>query len=344
MKYVDLKSEFKGLTQCEKFKLYRELWQDAANFKIITSHPLHLDIELSSICNLKCDFCFQNGMLTPPLGLMDIRLFKRIIDQGVKEGLCAIKLQIRGESLLHPQFFECVDYAKQKGVLDVQVTTNGTLLNNETIQRILFSRLDAIILSIDSHHADSLAKKNKTTSYSSTEEKIKHLLNEREKFDKQKPWIRLQSSIPNEDFNSHQAAKSYLQKNFPKADIYVVSRIFDFRYNHDAYPDLCENYDLLPCPYLMQRLAVFWNGDVTVCCSDYNNRFQLGKFPDQTIQAIWHSKKLQIFRKCHQTGQRERMDICRHCQAALNLKTDKNNIILDKTKCHMSDYCENLQP
>ena len=340
MKNIDLSLAFKDLSPTNKFNHYRELWREASEFKALTSFPLHLDIELSGVCNLKCDSCFQNGLITQPLGLMNFHLFKEIIDEGSKKGLCAIKLQIRGESLLHPRFFDCVDYAKQKGILDIQVTTNGTLLDHLMIRNILDSGLDAVILSVDSHHAQSLFQKKNNYSYSSLEEKINQLLDAREKAGKKKPWIRLQSSISHGDSKSHKAAKSYLKNKFPKADIFVVSRIFDFRCDYDAYPDLHENYELLPCAYLMHRLAIYWDGEVTVCCSDYNNRFNLGSFPAQSIESIWNSKKLQGFRNCHLQGNRKHMDICRHCQASLVLKTTNEDLVLDKTSCHMSDYNE----
>ena len=337
MEKIDLISEFKNLDANNKFKRYRELWQDAAAYKILTSYPLHIDIELSGVCNLKCESCFQNGLIEGPLGFMDIDLFKKIIDDGVPKGLCAIKLQIRGESFLHPRIFDCIDYAKRKGILDIQITTNGTLLNPDIINKVLHSGLDAIIFSVDSHHATSFSQKKETNSYTSTEETIIELLKQREKTGGKKPWVRLQSSIPDSDIKSYKSAKAYLKDRFPQADIFVISRIFDFRYDHDAYPDLHENYILDPCTYLMHRLSIFWNGEVTTCCSDYNNLFKLGNFPDTMIEDIWNSKKLEAFRDCHKTGKRIHMKICRHCQAAVSLKNEKG-LALDKTKCHISDY------
>ena len=38
-----------------------------------------------------------------PRGFMSMKLFKKIIDEGVKNGLCAIKLQSRGEAMMHPK-------------------------------------------------------------------------------------------------------------------------------------------------------------------------------------------------------------------------------------------------
>ena len=41
-----------------------------------------------------------------PRGFMKEKLFKKIIDEGISNGLCAIKLQSRGEAMMHPKIFE----------------------------------------------------------------------------------------------------------------------------------------------------------------------------------------------------------------------------------------------
>ncbi len=340
MKEINISSLFANLDYNEKFELYRELWQKAENYEVLTDFPLHLDIELSGVCNLKCADCFQNGLIKRPLGLMSFHLFKKIIDEGVEKGLCAIKLQIRGESFLHPQLFECISYAKDKGVMDIQITTNGTLLDEDKIQKILNSSLDSIIFSVDILHSDGFEQKHKSRSYFSIEQAIKDLLEFRKKLGKYRPWVRLQSSIPQSDPESFERAKSYLKKKFPLADIYNVSRLHDFRDSKDAYPDLHTNYELNPCSYLMQRLAIFWDGDITTCCCDYNNRFQLGNATSHTVADAWLSAKMNNFRKIHINRKRKTMAICKHCCSSLSVK-DSDSVMIDSEKIHIADHRRN---
>lgn len=336
MQQVDIAAAFKGLSLEEKFRVYRELWHKAGAYEIITSFPLHLDLELSGVCNFSCASCFQSGLITTPLGLMDDELFTKIIDEGVEKGLCAIKLQIRGESFLHPRLFECIAYAKKRGILDTQITTNASLLTEERIQQVLHSGLDAIIFSVDSHHGSNLGKGGNTgKTYSDIESTIKSFLQARKESGQDRPWVRIQSSIPDMSSGPFQQAKQYLAENFPDADVNVVSRIHNFRDDTDAYPDLHENYELQPCSYLMQRLAIFWNGQTTACCSDYNNRFQLGDAAIQTIEEIWHTEKISKFRALHLENRRKEMPICRHCVACIRSKND--GVIQDRTKGHIAD-------
>jgi len=323
---VDLKALFGGLTDQDKFDLYRKLWLQASQYEVLTSFPLHLDIEVSGVCNLKCEFCFQNGLIERPLGLMTFELFKSIIDEGAAEGLCAIKLQIRGESFLHPRLFEFIEYAKDKDILDVQITTNGTMLDEKRIQNILESRLDLIIFSVDSHHGDSFRDRNKKETYTSIEEAIQLLLERRQKRQNTRPKVRLQASLDNPTIQALRQTESYLRERFPLADIIAVHRIHDFREHVDGYPDLQTNYDLGPCEYIMQRLAVFWNGQVTTCCFDYNARFDMGDVTKQTVAEIWNSRKMMEFRRSHMRNERKDIDICKHCIVSICRKKEYDSV------------------
>ncbi len=300
----------------ERFQRYRELWNQAERKQALTDFPLHLDVELSGACNLKCECCFQNGYIERKLGFMRMELFQSIIDQGIENGLCAIKLQIRGESFLHPKWFECVRYAKESGVMDVQITTNATLLNEKQAHEILASGLDGIVFSVDAHHGESWHQRNQNEPYQGTiERNIRQFLSLRKSLGKKWPQVRMRASISETDQASYERTKERIQATFPDVDIVVVNRLHNFSDSEDSYPDLHTHYRLLPCSHLFQRLAVFWDGQVTACCMDYNNRFQLGDARKQRIQEIWLGERMQRMRDIHLAGGRKKMDICKHCHA-----------------------------
>lgn len=339
---VNITSCFSGQPDSKKCRIYRELWHKAGNYEILTNFPLHLDIELSSLCNLKCKFCFQNELIEGPLGLMKFDLYRKIIDEGAEKGLCAVKLQVRGESFLHPELDRCIEYAKQKGILDVQITTNGTLLTQERIDKLLTANnLDAIILSVDSHHSQCGEQRQEGTSSQKIEDTVQNLLTTRARLGLKRPWVRLRASIPGSNRDAFNKTKAALEKRFPLADIIIVGRIHNFRDNEDAFPDLHENYELNPCSYLTQRLAVFWDGDVTTCCMDYNNRFKLGNIHDQTVEDIWSSSRLNSFRMIHLNKNRKEMPICKHCHACVSVK-ENSAIAFDDTKRHLDDYSKDM--
>jgi MoaA/NifB/PqqE/SkfB family radical SAM enzyme len=77
-------------------------------------------IEPTNDCNMDCWFCHRKER---KIGYMNFSSFKRIIDQiPIRVGLC---LSYGGESILHPQFPDMVDYATKKGFKRIVVDSNG---------------------------------------------------------------------------------------------------------------------------------------------------------------------------------------------------------------------------
>ena len=100
--------------------------------------PTYVQIEPVGQCNLRCQMCsIQFRKDGPPYGppaFMKFETFTRIVDQFV--GLQELHLQGLGEPMMHPGFFDMVEYAVKKGI---RVTTNSnlTLLNDRRAERNL---------------------------------------------------------------------------------------------------------------------------------------------------------------------------------------------------------------
>ena len=294
---------------------YRSLWKLTEKKPFLTGYPLHLDIELTDACNLKCSFCFQNYM-EYKRSFMPYELFTKIIDEGVEAGLCAIKLQSRGESFLHPKISECIKYAKDKGVLDIQVTTNAILLNHEKIDSIVKNGLDLLIISYDTEHAEATLKTSKPMTNEEYTEYINDVVNKvhvaRKKYNSSIK-IRIQESTENYSDEGVEKIKERSQKLFPNADIFLVNPIYNSNENEDGF----DNYSELvqhPCTYLWQRLVIFACGTVTTCCRDYNAKFnRIGNVKHDNIKSIWHSSVMKDFRIRHLENRRSELHLCGLC-------------------------------
>ncbi|MDD4183588.1 MAG: radical SAM protein, partial [Candidatus Omnitrophica bacterium] len=76
-------------------------------------------IEISNICNARCVWCWMYFSGKKDAGLMSLENFKKIIDLNAgyfKRKNITILPYHRGEPLLHPCFFEMIDYCVKKGV------------------------------------------------------------------------------------------------------------------------------------------------------------------------------------------------------------------------------------
>jgi radical SAM protein with 4Fe4S-binding SPASM domain len=103
-------------------------------------------IGIEARCNLKCTMCPRNDPNFEE-GEMSYETFTRIADQ--LPFLREVQLAGLGEPLLHNDLFKMIEYARARKIRSV-ITTNGTLLNQRNIERIIQSGLGAAHVSIDS--------------------------------------------------------------------------------------------------------------------------------------------------------------------------------------------------
>jgi MoaA/NifB/PqqE/SkfB family radical SAM enzyme len=112
--------------------------------------PTYLQIEPAGQCNLRCQMCpIQFRRDGPPYGPPAFKAFETFTRQLDEfPGLEELQLQGLGEPMMHPRFFDMVDYAAARGI---RVTTNSnlTLLNRRRAERCAAGGLDTLFVSID---------------------------------------------------------------------------------------------------------------------------------------------------------------------------------------------------
>ena len=118
------------------------LWMKKLDF------PNRITIELTNQCNVSCSFC-PRQKINMEIGFMDIKLYKKIIDEASSHLPVKLVLFFRGESMLHPQFIECLQYAKEKGLGPIQFATNGFILDEEMADNIIKGGINYISFSLD---------------------------------------------------------------------------------------------------------------------------------------------------------------------------------------------------
>jgi radical SAM protein with 4Fe4S-binding SPASM domain len=292
--------------QTEKYKEYRRKWNENPKGHIVEQFPIHIDLESTSCCNLKCIMCFQS-FAPPEKGFMDFNLFKKIIDEGAEKGLCSCKLQYRGEPLLHPKIVEMVKYAKDKGILEVMFNTNATLLTEEMSRKLINAGIDKIICSIDGYTKEVYEKIRRGAKFESILNNIKTIQGLKKEMNSEKPIVRVQMVDTPENHHQIDEYKKFWSK------IVEVVAIEDLQdYHNRTGKEYLVSRDF-ECQQLWQRIMVMWNGDITLCCGDLYGKLVLGNANKDSISKIWTSEKLNNFRKLHLNGESHKMKVCAEC-------------------------------
>lgn len=116
-------------------------------------------IEPTSRCNLNCSMCPRNTWKDEILGDMDIDLFDSLINQVHSiETVNTIFFGGVAEPLSHPKIIEMITKAKAPNI-NVELISNGAMLNKDIIEKLLIAGLDTLWVSIDLSHSNSYEEK-----------------------------------------------------------------------------------------------------------------------------------------------------------------------------------------
>ncbi|MBT7272127.1 MAG: radical SAM protein [Nitrospina sp.] len=273
-----------------------------------------LIIEPTNTCNLRCTFCFVTDGMTRDGGFMDFNIFKKIINDCTDlEHLC---MHNWGEPLLHKDIFRMIEYAKNKGVNYVVMNTNGTLLTDKMINRIVNSKLDIIRFSIDG--SAETFKRVRGVELENIEKNIKKLKIIKEK---KRPELKMGVVFTVEE-DTEGDAEEYIN-HWEK----IVDHV-------RLQPKLITSPRTEVCPEPFGKdygkLVVLWDGRVIPCCVDYNANLMIGNIQNDTIPNLWKSEKLNILREQHLKG--EFPDTCANCNECESNKADKRFFVNALTK------------
>jgi radical SAM protein with 4Fe4S-binding SPASM domain len=149
--------------------------------------PAHIQIEPVNDCNLRCLSCPRSKMVASP-SCMPLEKFKEIVDS-VRPAY--ITLSGLGETLLHPEIGAMIAYARARGVF-VNMTSNGTLLDESKAAMLLDSGLSELSVSLDAADRETYRSIRGQDLWDRLMANIKTLLSLRNGRSRRTPLIRAQ--------------------------------------------------------------------------------------------------------------------------------------------------------
>lgn len=270
--------------------------------------PLRIMVENTNLCDSNCIFCPHKKMKRKA-GIMEMELFKKIVGECKKFGVSHMTIHGFGEPLLDKDFFKKIKYAKEAGVPLVTANTNGMYLTKEKINMIFESGLDEIYISFDAVTELTYKKIRPGLDFSNVERNILCLVREKKRKKSPKPKILLSFVESKDNFLER---KKYVNKWKNLVDGISVS--FLHNWGGSMKEEMAQNeFKRDPCRLLWTDLVVSWNGDVPLCCNDYENAIILGDVGKQSLKEIWSGEKLKKIREFHRRKLFDKITICKDC-------------------------------
>jgi radical SAM protein with 4Fe4S-binding SPASM domain len=300
------------------------------------SWPLHMQIELTNYCNLRCPVC-PTGIrsVRRPAAAMDPELFKRMMTE-VGPYLLTASLWAWGEPLLHPELREILRTARGYPVATL-LSTNGQNLDDDCVIDALISYPPTyLIVAIDGLTDETNSEFRRGAKLAPILSGVRRMAERREEEGLSLPLLHMRYIVMKH--NQHEVP--YLEdfareKGFDLLTVRTLSIIDASEQTHrELVPDLDRwapyEYDKgkrvrrqdFFClePYWFP--TVFADGTVVACEQDYNAQYAFGAVSEDTSFAdLWFSRRSARIRKDIRDNP-DGFSFCRNCPYADRRTTD----------------------
>jgi MoaA/NifB/PqqE/SkfB family radical SAM enzyme len=263
--------------------------------------PEIVQIESTNICNAKCVFCPRDEMHRRQ-GVMSWDLFRKIVDECAELGITHVRVHNYGEPFIDRRLVDKVRYAKQKGIQEVGMISNGSLITDAVARGMIEAGLDAINISVDASGKEVFESTRLGLKYDKVIANIERLVRIRAESGRRRPklilsFVRQNNSVDEQAFIEHWRAI---------ADKIHITDLHNWAGTLNRESDV--NY---PCYRPWLTFTVLWDGRVSLCCADFDGRHILGDLNSSTIKDIWNAEPYVETRRAHlESGG---PDICRSC-------------------------------
>lgn len=287
-------------------------------------------LEVTTRCNFDCTTCIRNSW-QDEIAHMDDSVFELLLKQfSDLPNLEVIHLGGFGEPMSHPQIFEIIRRIKALG-MKVEMITNGSLLTEDAINKLIEIGLDTLFVSLDGPEEQIYNTIRKGADFVSVIDHIKAL--NRIKSERRSVTPRLGIEFVLMKSNVHKLGDMAKLISKLNASQFVVTNILPYNkemkdeivYDLEENASVFEKSGLLSmrakmpnmklrteryCNFVESKaLAVTWAGEVAPCyalmhryqCYIYGREKQIypkyyGNIREASIKNIWMSKPFALFR------------------------------------------------
>ncbi|UQZ89745.1 hypothetical protein C4J81_11215 [Deltaproteobacteria bacterium Smac51] len=297
---------------------YRRRWEAARTFQEQPAFPIHVDYEMMFRCNLSCPMCLMSlpperrrvyGSAAEALSPEKVR---ELIDEGARNGQCAMGFGGLWEPLLSPAIPDLVAYGRSKGLVDALFNTNGFFLTEDTGRALIDSGLTKLMISLDAASEEVYAQMRVGSDFNTVASNIEKFMNLRARMNSRLPLVRL--SFCRTALNEHEL-EPFLERWHGLVDFFSIQAYG--RYESADPPGFPADWLAPPpagrCAQPHKRLLIRHNGDIMPCCDASGTQLVMGNVHKDSLFEIWNGPKLAELRQ--RLGAGDLKGLAASCQA-----------------------------
>lgn len=281
--------------------------------------PKHIQIEtINGVCTSRCPMCTWRTWNRKP-NVMNIHTYIHTLEKfkPYREYIQYLTLHGCGEPLLDKGLAEKVKIAKEMGFKGTGFATNCTELDEHKSLELIEAGLDTIICSIDgiSKHTHEAIRVG--TSFEKIVSNVKSFIKIRNKLGRTRVMVRFIRQEINKqewplffDYWSRQVNKDFGDE-VVKFDVHNWADKLDDYQSKDL--NRSPGLDHYICQDVFERMWIYSNGDIGLCCADDNGFYKLGNVIDSDPIGIYNNETFNHYRKMMTEGRTLELEHCKTC-------------------------------
>lgn len=293
--------------------------------------PLMLHIQTQSFCNGQCSIC-PYSIVSKNLnqGTMPWDLFLKIANESASEPLLSMAIfELHNEPLLDKRLFDCISYFKSMNPAKKCVlVTNGELLDKFSLTDLAY--LYQLVISLNAHSRDMYMRINSGLDYDRVMSNISYLLSN--ELTRRKVILSFVATKENEH-EVYEATQYWNRKGVETRVRGLVNRAGTL----NNYKELRLKTGYWGDPFLKQlwsrlmalvrgivgchlpfcQMNILFNGDVILCCNDWDRATVVGNVRANSLREVWNSEKMNEIRQLILRKRYDQINSCKECSVIM---------------------------
>lgn len=301
-------------------KTYNSFYEKRVKKKSKCVNPKFIQIENTNFCNATCIMCPHTSMKRKKK-IMSQKDFEKIINNIIKNypSIKTIIITGFGEPFIDKGILEKIEFLnKAYPKLNIDIYTNASLLKKELTDKVLKQNIHKINFSLNG--TKRTYKKMMGLNYEDTIKNVLYFLNKKREMKKKFPLVNISMMIMKENEKEITEFENFW---IDKADSVMIYPPSDWagkkKINYaTSNPFKKKKW---PCRVLWNFITIDVDGNLIMCCRDYESKIKFGNLLKEDVKNIFEGKRMNNIREM-QLKNNFSMPLCKDCDNSFDSSLD----------------------
>lgn len=290
-----------------------------------------MSFEFSSVCNLRCKYCFLDKLDRPKT--LDIDIYEKVIKEVSENKRYKVKViewPISGEFFVYPHYQKVIEITKRYMDQnphfrpDIILNENLMLMDEERMDLILESGIvTQLICSVDGHDAETFENMRPPAKFNVILERMRLLKQKNEALGHP---VHIQVNNGRDERSFGKDFSPEMKEILGVGD--TVTHWFPQGWN-ESFNKPQRDYHPAKgfCSFVFNNVTLSSSGYVSKCCMDLRGQTEYADLRERSLEDIWHSETRKQFLNLMFRNKRASLEGCASCSLTVVNNDNRHNNI-----------------